>query len=104
MAEIFIPKWKNGNGSSFMKNLERYLRHHVDLEEYEASKRAIDANEANRALGNAKMDGLGQHVLTLPAREFFRWQADERGCWGDRGFVREFARDNSEFRGEGFTP
>ena len=104
MAEIFIPKWKNGNGSSFMKNLERYLRYHVDLEEYEASKRAVEANEANRYMGNASMDGLGQHVMTLPAREFFRWQADERGCWGDKGFVREFARDNPEFRGEGFRP
>jgi len=104
MSEIFVPKWKEGNGSSFMKNLDRYLRYHVDLEEYEHRKRSIDAHNESKALGNAKMDGLGQHVLTVPAREFFRWQADERGCWGDKGFVREFARDNSEYRGEGYKP
>jgi hypothetical protein len=40
MAEIFIPKWKasQGNGSQFMKNLEKHLRYEVDLEKYEAKK------------------------------------------------------------------
>ena len=104
MSDIFVPKWKNGNGSSFMRNLERHIRYEVDLEKFEASKRAIQSNQESRELGNAKMDGLGQHVLTVPAREFFRWQAEERGCWGDRGFVREMARDNPQFKGEGFRP
>ena len=104
MADIFIPKWKRGNGSTFMKNMDRYLRNHVDLEEYEQRKRAINAHNESKDLGNAKCDGLGQHILTVPAREFFRWHADERGAWGDKGFVREFARDNPEFRGEGYRP
>ena len=104
MADIFIPKWKQGNGSTFMKNLERHIRYEVDLEQYEHSKRAIQANQEVRSLGNAKMDGLGQHVLTVPAREYFRWHADKRGAWEDKGFVREFARDNPEFRGEGYRP
>ena len=104
MADIFIPQWKRGNGSTFMKNLERHIRYEVDLEQYESSKRAIMANQEVRDLGNAKCDGLGQHVMTIPAREFFRWQAEERGCWGDKGFVREMARDNPQFRGEGYKP
>ena len=44
MGEILIPKWKGGNGSSFMKGLERHIRHEVDLEKFEASKRAQAAN------------------------------------------------------------
>ena len=35
MADVFIPKWKEGNGSSFMKNLEKYLKYEVDLEKSE---------------------------------------------------------------------
>jgi hypothetical protein len=37
MADVFIPKWKEGNGSSFMKNLEKYLKYEVDLEQHEAA-------------------------------------------------------------------
>ena len=87
-----------------MQNMDRYLRYHVDLEEFDSKKRAIEANHANRDLGNAKADGLGQMALTIPAREYFRWHQSHRGCWGDKGFVREMARDNPEFRGEGYHP
>ena len=104
MADIFIPKWKAGNGSSFMKGLERHIRQEVDLERYEASKRAQQANLEARAMGNAKAEGLGQLKAVIPAREWFRWNASHEGCWHDKGFVREFTRDNPEFRGEGVKP
>ena len=68
MSEVFIPKWKNGNGSSFMKGLERHIRHEVDLERYESSKRAQQANLEARTMGNAKADGIGQLKLVVPAR------------------------------------
>ena len=50
MSEIFIPKWKKdqGNGSSFMRNLERHLRYEVDLEKYEAKKREIECGKENQ--------------------------------------------------------
>ena len=104
MADILIPKWKAGNGSAFMKGLERHIRQEVDMERYEASKRAQQANLEARALGNAKADGLGQLKAVIPAREWFRWNASHDGCWQDKGFVREFIRDNPEFRGEGVKP
>ena len=100
MSEVFIPKWKNGNGSSFMKGLERHIRHEVDLERYESSKRAQQANLEARTMGNAKADGIGQLKLVVPAREWHRWNNEKPGCWQDKQFVDEFYRDNPHFRGE----
>jgi len=101
MSEIFIPKWKAGNDSSFMRNLERHIKYHVDLERYEESKRAMEANLEARAMGNAQMDGLGQLKLVVPAREWHRWNTEFPGCWSDPQFVHEFFRDNPQFRGQG---
>lgn len=100
MSEVFIPKWKNGNGSSFMKGLERHIRHEVDLERYESSKRAQQANLEARTMGNAKADGIGQLKLVVPAREWHRWNNEKPGCWQDKQFVDEFYRDNPHLRGE----
>jgi len=98
MADILIPKWKNGNGSQFMKNLDRYLRYEVDLEEHESVMREKMAMKENKEMGVAKMDGLGQLKASIPAREYFRWHQAERGCWGDKSFVKEFLRDNPSFK------
>jgi len=98
MADIFLPKWKDGNGSQFMKNLDRYLRYEVDLEQHEASMREQMARKENAEMGSAKADGLGQLKGTIPAREYFRWQQSHPGCWGDKSFVKEFFRDNPSFK------
>ena len=101
MADIFLPKWKDqgkGNGSKFMENLDRYLRYEVDLEKHEASMREQMARKENSEMGSAQTDGLGQLKGTIPAREYFRWHQSERGCWGDKSFVKEFFRDNPSFK------
>jgi len=99
MSEVFIPKWKDGNGSSFMKGLERHIRHEVDLERYESSKRAQEANLEARTMGSAHADGIGQLKLVVPAREWHRWNNEKPGCWQDKQFVDEFYRDNPHLRG-----
>ena len=101
MPDVFIPKWKEGNGSSFMKNLERYLKYEVDLEKHEAAVRNEMVRKENREIGNAKVDGLGQLKATIPAREYFRWDAQEKGCWGDKQFVKEWVRDNPDHKAQG---
>ena len=100
MSEIFIPKWKEGNGSTFMKNLERHLRYEVDLEKYEAKKREIECGKENEQGG--MMDGVGQLKATIPAREYFRWQQFKPGCWQDKQFVKEFLRDNPALKTKSF--
>ena len=100
MADVFIPQFKEGNGSSFMKNLERYLKYEVDLEKHEAAVRDEMVRKENREIGSAKVDGLGQLKATIPAREYFRWHQAERGCWADRQFVKEWVRDNESHRAQ----
>ena len=100
MADVFIPQFKEGNGSAFMKNLERYLKYEVDLEKHEAAVRNEMVRKENREIGSAKVDGLGQLKATIPAREYFRWHQAERGCWSDRQFVKEWVRDNASHRAQ----
>jgi hypothetical protein len=103
MPNILLPKWKNGNGSQFMKNLDRYLRYEVDLEKHEASLREQMVRKENEEMGVAKTEGLGQLKGTIPAREYFRWHQSHRGCWNDKSFVKEFFRDNPSFRAKSMT-
>ncbi len=98
MPNILLPKWKSGNGSQFMKNLDRYLRYEVNLEHHEASMREAMVRKENNEMGVAKTEGLGQLKATIPAREFFRWHESHRGCWGDKSFMKEFLRDNPSFK------
>ena len=100
MSDVFIPQFKEANGSSFMKNLERYLKYEVDLEKHEAAVRDEMVRKENREIGSAKVDGLGQLKATIPAREYFRWHQAERGCWSDRQFVKEWVRDNESHRAQ----
>ena len=101
MADVFIPKWKAGNGSSFMKNLEKYLKYEVDLEQHEAAMRDALARKETRERGSARVDGLGQLKATIPARDYFRWHQAERGCWGDKQFIKEWVRDNPDHKAQG---
>ena len=101
MADVFIPKWKEGNGSSFMKNLEKYLKYEVDLEQHEAAMRDAMARKENREMGSARSDGLGQLKATIPARDYFRWHQAEPGCWGDSQFTKEWIRDNPSHKAQG---
>jgi len=103
MAEIFIPKWgkAQGNGSQFMKNLEKHLRYEVDLEKYEAKKRELECGKENGEGG--QVEGLGQLKGTIPAREYFRWHQDKQGCWGDKAFTNEFFRDNPHLKAKSFS-
>ena len=103
MADVFIPKWKAGNGSAFMKNLERYLKYEVDLEQHEAAMRDAMARKENREMGSARVDGLGQLKATIPAREYFRWHQQERGCGGDRQFIKEWVSDNPDHTAQGIS-
>lgn len=103
MAEIFLPSWKSGNGSQFMKNLDRYLRYEVDVEKSQLAMREAQCRKENREMGSAKADGLGQLKASIPARDYFRWHQFKPGCWGDKSFIKEYLRDNPSFKAESLT-
>jgi len=51
------------------------------------------AAEAKSFIGHRSIPGLGKHVASVPAHEWFlmreRYGED---CWSDKGFVRDFQR------------
>lgn len=45
------------------------------------------------------IDGIGECVARIPAEAYFYWMARKGyGCWQDKGFIREYIRDNPEVR------
>lgn len=99
---IYLPQWGHlGNGSQFMRNLDKHLRKEVALEQHQKKDRDEMARRANRALGKGKMEGLGQHIGSIPAREYFRsMQVHGHDCWTDKQYVREYFRDNPDYRAQ----
>lgn len=45
------------------------------------------------------VEGLGRCIARIDAGAYFYWAMREGSeCWSDKGFVREFLRDNPEVR------
>lgn len=59
-----------------------------------ARQKAVAAAQVPRTT----IEGLGQHVLTLAPEAYHYWNKRAPGCWRDKKFRREFARDNPEAR------
>ena len=91
-------------GPDAMKNLERELRWEVSSEKLGYYERLRKAKEADRlTVGDKKwVEGIGQRILDIDARTYFRWQQSHEGCWEDKQFIKEFYRDNPECRADRF--
>lgn len=100
--QIVIPQWGHlGNGSQFMRNLDKTLRHELSMEYHEQKKRDEVARQIARVRGLRKVNGLGQEVAHIPARNFFRaMQQHGEECFGDKQFVKEWLRDNPSHRAQ----
>jgi hypothetical protein len=61
---------------------------------------AIDARKAkqvNDQLEHCTVDGIGQHVMDVPADAYFAWQKHlGDGCWSDKTFRHWFLKRNPE--------
>lgn len=61
---------------------------------------AIDAKKAkqvNDQLEHCTVDGIGQHVMDVPADAYFAWQQHlGRDCWGDKDFRSWFLKKNPQ--------
>lgn len=58
-----------------------------------ARKRQLQIAKAHSAPRHALANGA-RHILEVDEEAFLDWHDRERGCWSDRGFLREFIRDN----------
>jgi hypothetical protein len=65
---------------------------------------AILAEQEQKAIAAAQpvkhwMDGVGQHVMSITPEVYHYWRNRlGPGCWANKEFRREFARDNPEVR------
>lgn len=90
-------------GPEFARGLDRELRMQVAKEKVEYANRAARIARVNQQLIPDYIDGLGQKVASIDARTYFRFHQEMPGCWDDKGFLREFVRDNPEARTAGNT-
>ena len=80
---------------------ERALRE-VPQEKAQAVLRQAQIARVLQKTGSLKMNGLGQKIAGIDRRLFMRWHQQYPGCWSDKGFIREFLRDNPDVRAPGF--
>lgn len=70
-----------------------WLKNRVDAE--------VKAKQAQKfaRLRHKSVEGLGQKIASIPGEAFHFW-GHKLGyeCWDDRGFMKEFLRDNPECR------
>lgn len=100
--QIYLPEWGHlGNGSQWMRNMDRYLRYEVDLERHKIATYEAVARREARETGKHNVDGLGEFKGCIPARHFFRaMQHYGHDCWSDKTFVKDWYRDNPSNRAQ----
>lgn len=58
---------------------------------------AAKAKQLNDQLEHCTVEGLGQHIMDVPADAYFAWKKHlGDGCWADRGFRDWFKKHNPE--------
>ncbi len=53
--------------------------------------------QVNNRIEHCTVEGLGQHIMDIPADAFFAWKqhlGDD--CWRDKGFRRWFTKNNPD--------
>lgn len=81
-----------------------YINTEVPKEKIAYQLQEATIAKANKAVGSAIIEGLGQKMGEIPARIWFRWQQEHPGCWQNREFVREFFADNPSLCAPGWKP
>lgn len=62
-----------------------------------ARQRQVEIAQQHRGAHRALAGGM-RHLLEVDSEAFLEWDDSHKGCWNDRGFLREFARDNEACR------
>lgn len=98
VTQIIIPSFKE-QPWSWQAEVERNIRTGIGKEKVMQKEAMARIARAEQALGPTKsIDGVGRKIASIPARMWHRWQREERGCWEDKGFLKDMLRDNPELR------
>lgn len=103
MQDLLVTDIAGQLGPEFARGLDRELRMQVAKEKVEYANRAAQIARVNQQLIPDYIDGVGQKIASIDARTYFRFHQEMPGCWSDKGFLREFVRDNPEARTAGNT-
>ena len=93
---LIIPDIKNG--TPLCERIERILRYQLDKN----SKARFDAKLRQAQIAHEYREGekkfglLGHHRLAVDLQDYILWMNAEPGCFYDKGFIREFERDNPQ--------
>lgn len=62
-----------------------------------AAVQAAKVQQVNERIEHCTVEGLGQHIMDVPADAYFAWKQHlGAGCWQDRGFRSWFRKKNPE--------
>lgn len=95
MSEVFIPDFEAGNGSAYMDKLERGLRMGIEQEKVQYKVRQHAAAGVWDGVELDKKSSFRPQMV-IDSRTYFRWDQQEKGCWEDKGFEKQFLKDNPE--------
>lgn len=84
-------------GDDFVEDFIRTLQDEQRVQEEMAFSQQRRIAAATERLEECWLNGLGECHMRLDPEIFFHWVKKEgRQCWNDKGFIREFKRDNKE--------
>lgn len=75
----------------------------IHAERVMAAQSQRNIAEANERLEQACIEGLGQKMMSVDLSVWHFWNQKYPGCWKDKGFRRDIARDNPDVRVK-YTP
>lgn len=81
-----------------MDRLFRYAISQDEMRRFQFEHRQRQIAAVAEKLTPQKYGALGEEVLEVDPDIFFAWDILHNGCWNDKSFVREFARDNDACR------
>lgn len=93
---VFIPKFRPSEDKGWWTRLMRQVVQGEGLEKLQERREIAAIAQAEQATERKTVDGLGQLKAVIPITTYLRWDQQERGCWGDKGFKESFFRDNKE--------
>nr|DAQ72566.1 MAG TPA: hypothetical protein [Caudoviricetes sp.] len=95
--ELIIPNMTESEAER-MDRFYRYALSKDEMRRFGAELRQRQIAAVAEKLAPDRYGALGEQVLEVDPEIFFAWDVLHSGCWGDKSFIREFARDNSACR------
>jgi hypothetical protein len=95
---LIIPKFRPKEDKAWWDGVMRGIHLGIGKEKVLQENRMKDNARMEAMTPRKTVEGLGQLTAVFDLQNYLRWDQAERGCWGNKQFVREYLRDNPEAR------